>query len=120
RVVDIGIPPDAPVPPAPVGLIHDAALLALVPRRRAGWTKFTSGHVLVAGGARGLSGAPCRAPEAPRRAGAGYVTACVPAAIQTVCEIRLLEVMTRGLPDDDGGHTEAGGGPVRDLAARRG
>ena len=120
RVVDIGIPPGAPVPPPPVGLIHDAALLALVPRRRAGWTKFTSGHVLVAGGARGLSGAPCLAAEAAQRAGAGYVTACVPAAIQTVCEIRLLEVMTRGLPDDDGGHTEAGVGAVLDLAARGG
>jgi len=120
RVVDIGIPPGVPVPPPPVGLIHDAALLALVPRRRAGWTKFTSGHVLVAGGARGLSGAPCLAAEAAQRAGAGYVTACVPAAIQTVCEIRLLEVMTRGLPDDDGGHTEAGVGAVLDLAARGG
>jgi len=120
RVVDIGIPPGAPVPPPPVGLIHDAALLALVPRRRAGWTKFTSGHVLVAGGARGLSGAPCLAAEAAQRTGAGYVTACVPAAIQTVCEIRLLEVMTRGLPDDDGGHTEAGVGAVLDLAARGG
>jgi len=120
RVIDIGIPPGAPVPPPPVGLIHDAALLALVPRRRAGWTKFTSGHVLVAGGARGLSGAPCLAAEAAQRTGAGYVTACVPAAIQTVCEIRLLEVMTRGLPDDEGGHTEAGVGAVLDLAARGG
>jgi NAD(P)H-hydrate epimerase len=120
RVVDIGIPPGAPVPPPSVGLIHDAALLALVPRRRAGWTKFTSGHVLVAGGARGLSGAPCLAAEAAQRTGAGYVTACVPAAIQTVCEIRLLEVMTRGLPDEDGAHTEAGVGAVLDLAARGG
>src|SRR6185436_17261358 len=99
RVVDIGIPPGAPVPPAPVGLIHDAALLALVPRRRAGWTKFTSGHVLVAGGARGLSGAPCLAAEAAQRTGAGYVTACVPAAIERIFEMRLLEAMTRGLPD---------------------
>ena len=120
RVVDIGIPPGAPVEPPPVGLIHDAALLALVPRRRAGWTKFTSGHVLVAGGARGLSGAPCLASEAAQRTGAGYVTACVPASIETVFEIRLLEVMTRGLPDADGAHTDAGVDEVLELAARGG
>jgi ADP-dependent NAD(P)H-hydrate dehydratase / NAD(P)H-hydrate epimerase len=120
RVVDIGIPPGAPVEPPAVGLVHDAALLALVPRRRAGWTKFTSGHVLVAGGARGLSGAPCLASEAAQRAGAGYVTACVPASIETVFEIRLLEVMTRGLPDAHGAHTEAGADEVLELAARGG
>jgi ADP-dependent NAD(P)H-hydrate dehydratase / NAD(P)H-hydrate epimerase len=120
RVVDIGIPPGAPVPDPSAGLIHDAALLALVPRRRAGWTKFTSGHVLVAGGAVGLTGAPCMAAEAAQRTGAGYVTACVPAPIQTVCEIHLLEVMTRGLPQEDGGHTEAGVAAVLDLAARGG
>jgi len=120
RVVDLGIPPGAPVDPPGVGLIHDAPLLALVPRRRAGWTKFTSGHVLVAGGARGLSGAPCLAAEAAQRTGAGYVTACVPATIETIFEIRLLEAMTRGLPDDDGAHTEAGVDTVLELARRGG
>jgi ADP-dependent NAD(P)H-hydrate dehydratase / NAD(P)H-hydrate epimerase len=120
RVIDIGIPPGAPVDPPDVGLVHDAAVLALVPRRRPNWTKFTSGHVLVAGGASGLSGAPCLAAEAAQRTGAGYVTACVPASIQTVFEVRLLEVMTRGLPDRDGAHTEAGVGEVLDLAQRGG
>ena len=75
--------------------------------------------MLVAGGARGLTGAPCLAAEAAQRAGAGYVTACVPAAIETVFEVRLLEVMTRGLPDDDGAHTEAGVDAVLELAAAR-
>jgi hydroxyethylthiazole kinase-like uncharacterized protein yjeF len=120
RVVDIGIPPGAPVDPPDVGLIHDASVLALVPRRRPGWTKFDSGHVLIAGGARGLSGAPSLASEAAQRAGAGYVTACVPASIETVFEIRLLEVMTRGLPDDGGAHTEAGVEQVLELAKRGG
>jgi ADP-dependent NAD(P)H-hydrate dehydratase / NAD(P)H-hydrate epimerase len=120
RVVDIGIPPGAPVPVPDIGVIHDAAVLALVPRRRPGWTKFTSGHVLVVGGARGLSGAPCLAAEAAQRAGAGYVTACVPASIESVFEVRLLEVMTRGLPDEDGSHTAAGADTVLELAARGG
>ena len=120
RVIDIGIPPGAPVPAPGIGLIHDAPILALVPRRRPGWTKFTSGHVLVAGGARGLSGAPCLAAEAAQRAGAGYVTACVPASLEPIFEVRLLEVMTRGLPDAEGAHTAAGADTVLELAGRGG
>jgi ADP-dependent NAD(P)H-hydrate dehydratase / NAD(P)H-hydrate epimerase len=120
RVVDIGIPQGGPVEPPDVGLIDDAALLDLLPSRAAGWTKFTSGHVLVAGGARGLTGAPCLAAEAAQRSGAGYVTACVPASLETIFELRLLEVMTRGLPDDDGAHTAAGVDAVIELARRGG
>jgi NAD(P)H-hydrate epimerase len=119
-VVDIGIPAGAPVPEPDVGLIDDDALLALLPSREAGWTKFTSGHVLVAGGSRGLTGAPCLAGEAAQRAGAGYVTACVPASLETIFELRLLEAMTRGLPDADGAHTEAGASTVLELSERGG
>jgi ADP-dependent NAD(P)H-hydrate dehydratase / NAD(P)H-hydrate epimerase len=120
RVIDIGIPAGAPVPEPDVGLIDDERLLALVPSRQAGWTKFTSGHVLVAGGSRGLTGAPSLAAEAAQRAGAGYVTACVPATLQTIFELRLLEVMTRGLPDEQGSHTADGVDAVLELAARGG
>jgi ADP-dependent NAD(P)H-hydrate dehydratase / NAD(P)H-hydrate epimerase len=120
RVVDIGIPQGAPVDEPDVALIEDAPLLALLPSRSAGWTKFTSGHVLVAGGARGLTGAPSLAAEAAQRAGAGYVTACVPASQQPILAQRLLEAMTRGLPDDDGAHTADGVEAVLELATRGG
>jgi hydroxyethylthiazole kinase-like uncharacterized protein yjeF len=120
RVIDIGIPDGAPVAAPDVGVIDDSALLDLLPSRAAGWTKFTSGHVLVAGGARGLTGAPCLSAEGAQRAGAGYVTACVPASLQTIFEVRLLEVMTRGLPDHDGAHTAAGVDEVLELAQRGG
>jgi len=63
-------------------------------------TKFDSGHVLVCGGSPGLTGAPCLAAEAAMRAGAGYVTACVPDAVSAVVETRLLEVMTAALDAD--------------------
>jgi NAD(P)H-hydrate epimerase len=96
QVVDIGIPPGAPVEPV-VGLIRHAVLDA-VPRRERNSTKFASGHVLVCGGSPGLTGAPCLAAEAAMRAGAGYVTACVPEELQPIFEMRLLEVMTTGLP----------------------
>jgi NAD(P)H-hydrate epimerase len=69
RVIDIGIPDGAPIDEPDIALIADAELLALLPSRQAGWTKFTSGHVLVAGGARGLTGAPSLACEAAQRAG---------------------------------------------------
>jgi ADP-dependent NAD(P)H-hydrate dehydratase / NAD(P)H-hydrate epimerase len=120
RVVDIGIPAGAPVAAPDVALIDDAALLALLPSRRAGWTKFTSGHVLVAGGSRGLTGAPSLAAEAAQRAGAGYVTACVPASQQLILAQRLLEAMTRGLPDEEGAHTAQGVDEVLELATRGG
>jgi ADP-dependent NAD(P)H-hydrate dehydratase / NAD(P)H-hydrate epimerase len=101
RVVDIGIPPGAPAD-ADAGLIRPA-VLDLVPRRAADSTKFSEGAVLVAGGSTGLTGAPSLAAEAAQRTGAGYVTACVPEALNLVFEIRLLEVMSRPLPGEEEG-----------------
>jgi NAD(P)H-hydrate epimerase len=116
-VVDIGIPAGAPVPPD-AGLLT-ARVHALVPGRDSAGTKFSSGHVVVAGGSRGLTGAPCLAAEAAMRAGAGYVTALVPGSLEAIFEMRLLEVMTRALEDDDGALTAAA---VEDAlaAAQRG
>ncbi|MGH2855640.1 MAG: NAD(P)H-hydrate epimerase, partial [Solirubrobacteraceae bacterium] len=71
RTIDIGIPRGAPTE-ADVGLI-DASVLALLPRRGGTSTKFSSGHVVVVGGCRGLTGAPRMAAYAAQRAGAGYV-----------------------------------------------
>jgi NAD(P)H-hydrate epimerase len=100
-VVDIGIPPGAPGRPS-VGLIGDEVLDA-VPRRGRESTKFAAGALLVCGGSLGLTGAPCLASEAAMRAGAGYVTALVPASLNLVFEQRLLEVMSVPLPDGDAG-----------------
>lgn len=117
-VIAIGIPDGAP-PRAAAGLIERRATAA-IPRRQADSTKFSSGHVLVCGGCTGLTGAPSMAAEAAMRAGAGYVTACIPASLNLVFEIRLLEVMTRPLPDDGGALTPQGAQTVLDEAQRRG
>jgi NAD(P)H-hydrate epimerase len=117
-VIDIGIPRGAPVG-ADAGLIGPSVADAL-PRRGADSTKFASGHVLVVGGSRGLTGAPSLACESAMRAGAGYVTACVPASLQTVFEVRLLEVMTRGLADADGALLPDGVYAVLEAAQRGG
>jgi NAD(P)H-hydrate epimerase len=100
RVVDIGIPEGAPLS-AGVGLI-EPGIRAEIPARHVGSTKFSEGAVVVVGGSRGLTGAPCLAAEAAARAGAGYVTAAVPASLNLVFELRLLEAMSRPLPDRDG------------------
>jgi hydroxyethylthiazole kinase-like uncharacterized protein yjeF len=101
QTLDIGIPRGAPGD-APVGLIAPS-VLAQLPLRGASSTKFSSGHVLVVGGSRGLTGAPRMAAEASMRAGAGYVTACVPASLQGILATASTpEVMTRGLAGDDG------------------
>ncbi len=108
QTLDIGIPRGAPGG-ASIGLIAPSVLERL-PRRDASSTKFVSGHVLVAGGSRGLTGAPRMAAEASMRAGAGYVTAFVPASLQSVLAgAATPELMTRGLPDDDGALTVEGG-----------
>ncbi len=99
-VVDIGIPPGGPADPQ-VGLITDRVVDG-IPRRGRASTKFAAGSVLVCGGSRGLTGAPCLASESAMRAGAGYVTAFVPASLNPIFESRLLEVMTAPLPDADG------------------
>jgi NAD(P)H-hydrate epimerase len=105
-VIDIGVPAGGPAEPA-IGLIRDA-VVAGIPRRGSESTKFAAGSVLVCGGSIGLTGAPCMAAEAAARAGAGYVTACVPASLNLIFETRLLEVMTVPLPDSEGSLDSSG------------
>jgi hydroxyethylthiazole kinase-like uncharacterized protein yjeF len=118
RVVEIGIPRGAPAP-GRAGLIADRVLDLVPPRPRDG-SKFSSGTVVVAGGARGLTGAPCLAALGAMRTGAGYVQVAVPASTEPVFELRLLEAMTRGLPEDDGAHVAQGVQEVAELAERAG
>ena len=115
RVVDIGIPAGAPLDEASVGLIIDEPLIALLPRRGAHSNKFTSGHLYVAAGSRGLTGAAVLASTGAMRAGAGYVTASVPASEQPVVASHLVEVMQLSLASDDGHHSRKGAGEL--LAA---
>lgn len=114
--VDIGIPPGGPVS-ASVGLIGRSVLDA-IPRRGRDSTKFSAGQVLVCGGSTGLTGAPCMTSEAAMRAGAGYVTALVPASLDPIFEVLLLEVMTVPLPDDGGTLTSSAGDEVLERCAR--
>ena len=118
EVAEIGVPRGAPSP-TQAGLISER-VLRRYPRRTREGSKFASGTVVVAGGARGLTGAPTMAALAAQRAGAGYVQAAVPRSVELVLELRLLEGMTRGLPESDGSHSPEGLEPLAQLAARAG
>jgi NAD(P)H-hydrate epimerase len=113
RVVDIGLEP-LETEHRLVGL----ELLRAVPRRGPEDNKYTSGHVLVVGGSRGLTGAPCLAAMAALRADAGYVSVAAPTSTLPVLEQRLLEAVKRPLPDEDGLVTEDAAGAVVELAGK--
>ena len=118
-LVDIGIPRGAPAR-ASVGLITPA-VLATLPRRGAAATKFTSGHVVVVGGSLGLSGAPTMSARASMRAGAGYVTVCVPRSLaQVIAASGTPELMTRALPEREGILTADALEPALEASARGG
>ena len=118
EVTEIGIPRGAPTPGA-AGLISER-VLDLYPRRTRSGSKFESGVVVVVGGSMGLTGAPTMAARSAQRAGAGYVQVAVPGPVQPAVDLRLLEQMSRGLPDDDGFHTPEGVAVVEEMAERAG
>lgn len=118
EIVEIGIPRGAPAP-ATAGLTSER-VLDRFPRRGRFGSKFDSGVVTIAGGSRGLTGAPTLAALAAARAGAGYVQVAVPESAQPALALRLLEQMAHGLPEADGAHTPDGVEPFLRLADRAG
>jgi len=119
ETIDIGIPRGAPVR-AGIGLVAPS-VLGCLPRRSASSTKFSSGHVFIVGGSRGLIGAPGMAAHASMRAGAGYLTACVPASLQGIlASAGPPELMTRGLADEDGALAETAVASALKDTAREG
>jgi NAD(P)H-hydrate epimerase len=115
-VAPIGIPEGGPGEPS-AGVIRSAALREL-PRRGPASTKFSSGQVLVIGGSRGLTGAPCMSAMAATRTGAGYATVAVPAELEAIFEVKLTEVMSVGCPSADGHFTADAAEPIVDSAER--
>lgn len=114
EVVDIGLPGGGET-------LHGRVserILEAVPRRGPRDSKYSAGSVLVVGGSVGLTGAPCLTAEAALRAGAGVVTACIPASLNPVFEQRLLEVMTLPCPDREGVMVEAAAERILEAARK--
>jgi ADP-dependent NAD(P)H-hydrate dehydratase / NAD(P)H-hydrate epimerase len=113
HVADIGLDPGVTA-----ARLATVQLLQSVPRRSEGDNKYTAGHVLVVGGSRGFTGAPCLSALAAMRADAGYVTVAAPDSTLPVFEHRLLEAVKRPLPDEAGLVAEGSADIVLDLASR--
>ena len=94
-------------------------VLERVPQRGPDDNKYTAGHVLVVGGSPGLTGAASLTALAALRADAGYVTVAAPRSTLVVFEVRLLEAVKRGLPEDaEGRLDERAFTAIEELAAK--
>jgi ADP-dependent NAD(P)H-hydrate dehydratase / NAD(P)H-hydrate epimerase len=110
---------DQPIVVAPIGS-PDAAIVSelkltwagsahALTSRAADSNKGKFGHVLVIGGSLGKSGAPAMTSLTAMRAGAGLVTAAVPAPVLAPVSVIAPELMTSPLPANAAGHVAAKG-----------
>ncbi len=84
-------------------LLTEDDIIAILPVRKKTSTKFDYGHLLVAAGSTGKSGAAYMASLGGFKAGAGLVTLAVPSAINGIMEVKTTEIMTYPL---DSGKTQ--------------
>lgn len=96
------------------------AILGEIPRRSTEQNKYTAGTVLVVGGSRGLTGAPCLAAEAAFRADAGYVAVAVPDSTLPVFEQRLLEAVKLPCPEEGGTISPRAIEPIAEFGSKAG
>ncbi len=69
------------------------------PRRKPESHKGNFGKVFILAGSRGFSGAPYLVSVGALRAGAGLITLAVPKSLYQVMALKLIEVMTKPLPE---------------------
>ncbi len=103
-VVDIGIPEsllEAAVK-SDIVTTEEAEVAAMLPRRRPDAHKGECGRLLVVAGSEGMTGAAALCARSAMRAGAGVVTLGIPRSLNPVMEVKLTEVMTLPLPEQDG------------------
>ena len=105
-VAPIGSPPEAITSSLNISWAGASLALAQQPRPAAA-NKGLFGHVLIIGGSLGKSGAPAMAALAALRAGAGLVTAAVPAPILLSVAAIAPELMTWPLAATEDGHVSA-------------
>jgi len=95
HVVDIGIPVQAiEAEDIQVALLEKGDIRLMLPHRRLDAHKGSHGHLLVAAGSLGKSGAGILASKAALRAGAGLVTWALPTGLASAMASHLTEVMT--------------------------
>ena len=120
RIGDLGVPLSEP-PPGPEALYQSRRedLVGRLGTRPRGGHKGTFGHVVVAGGATGYSGAVVLAARAAVRGGAGLVTVAVPEHLVHVVDAGSIESMTLGLPSERGGWSRKAVEPLLQAIVER-
>ncbi|MBC8207835.1 MAG: NAD(P)H-hydrate dehydratase [Desulfobulbaceae bacterium] len=101
HIIDIGIPPEA-ISEADIQaeLITDFQVnnsMAAI-RRRHDTHKGSQGHLLIAAGSAGKTGAAILCAQGALRSGCGLVSCCAPHSLNQIFETTLLEAMTVPLP----------------------
>jgi hydroxyethylthiazole kinase-like uncharacterized protein yjeF len=102
-VADISIPPCGEGEDLKTYLLTDDAVAPLIQPRERNSHKGTYGHLLVAAGSMGKSGAAAMIGKSALLAGAGLVTVGVPFSITGIIEMACLETMTVPLSQAEGG-----------------
>jgi NAD(P)H-hydrate epimerase len=112
-VGDIGLTPAMLEPAPPQGRLSGLEeMRGLLPPRPLAGHKGSFGHVLLAGGAQGRTGALVLAVAGALRSGAALVTALHPASLGAIYEAKLTEAMTLELPEERPGELAAEAGEI--------
>lgn len=113
HVADIGIPDQAYDLTGPASVwVEKEEVVPLLPVWQPTTHKGERGRVFIAGGSPGLTGAACLTSQAALRAGAGLVTLGIPEGLHYLMEVKLTEVMTTSLPEEDDGTLAVGAAGV--------
>jgi len=100
--VDIGIPPEADVPPYLVWT-DAASLRGAIPRVAEPAHKYSAGALLVVAGSRGTTGAPVMVVHGAQRTGCGIVFLATSKGAAPAVDIALTEALVYGVAEDDEG-----------------
>ncbi|RQD76273.1 MAG: NAD(P)H-hydrate dehydratase [Candidatus Syntrophonatronum acetioxidans] len=84
-----------------VNLVTMSFVQECLPLRPACSHKGTYGRIFLVGGSPGLTGAVALAGEAALKSGSGLVTVGIPRSLNPILEVKLTEVMTLPLPEDE-------------------
>ncbi len=102
-VARVGILDAAPGVSPDATLWRAGAARAVLPARPRDGHKGRFGHVLVAAGSPGKTGAAALAAAGALRGGAGLATVACPHSVHAILEVKCTEAMTAGLPETDAG-----------------